>query len=104
MNLKELTQQSLEIKELYSRFEKDQYGREWGTEEIYTALVSDIGDLGRLVLAEEGVEHITSLEKRLKHEIGECLWGISIIAAKYNIDLEESFVAQVENVKTITSK
>lgn len=104
MNLQEVVQQSLASKELYSAFEKEEYGRKWTDEEIYTGLVSDIGDLGRLVLAQEGVEHIDEIPEKLKHELGECLWGIAALAGKYGIDLEEAFALQLENVKRITSR
>jgi NTP pyrophosphatase (non-canonical NTP hydrolase) len=86
MNLKDITTQSIEAKKAYASFEKNKYGREWNEEEIYTGLVSDIGDLGRLVLAKGGVEMIPDLEDKLKHELGECLWGIAVLAGKYNIE------------------
>lgn len=103
MNLKEITEQSLKSQELYSQFEEGQFGRKWTHEEIYTGLVSDIGDLGRLVLAQEGVEHVDDLTAKLKHELGECLWGIATLAGKYHIDLDEAFLLQLDNVKRITS-
>jgi NTP pyrophosphatase (non-canonical NTP hydrolase) len=103
MNLKEIVEKSIASKEEYAQFEKTHYGREWTQEEIYVALVSDIGDLGRLVLSKEGVENIADVEKKLKHELGECLWGIAALAGKYNIDLEDAFLAQLHNVKKITT-
>lgn len=104
MNLKDVVEQSLASKDLYGEFEKAKFGKEWSDEEIYTGLVSDIGDLGRLVLAKAGVEHIDGVEAKLKHELGECLWGIAVLAGKYNIDLEEAFALQIENIKRITAE
>lgn len=104
MNLKEVVEQSLSSREMYAEFEKIKFGKAWSDEEIYTGLVSDIGDLGRLVLAKAGVEHIDGVEEKLKHELGECLWGIAVLAGKYHIDLDEAFALQLENIKRVTTE
>lgn len=104
MNLKDVVELSTQSRNAYALFEKEEYGRVWTDEEIYTSLVSDIGDLGRLVLAKEGVESVIELPERLKHEIGECLWGIAVLAGSYGVDLEEAFRSQLEHVKNMNSQ
>lgn len=101
MNIQELVQQAAGSRAQYAAFEKEHYGREWNNEEVYASLVSDIGDLGRLVLAKEGVEDVPDVREKLLHELGECLWGIAVLAHEYNIDLEEAFQKQMQNVRMI---
>jgi len=92
MNFKELSQKAIKIRNAYSILEKKKYGREWTKEQIAEGLVGDIGDLMKLVLAKNGVRNIEDADKKLAHELSDCLWSIIILAHKYEIDLEKSFL------------
>ena len=51
MQIKELTEKALRIQEEYRKFEDKKSFKHWDIEQTYDSLVSDVGDLGRLVLA-----------------------------------------------------
>jgi NTP pyrophosphatase (non-canonical NTP hydrolase) len=53
--------------------------------------VGDVGDLAKLVIAQEGRRDIADFEKKTAHELADCLWSIIVLADSYHIDLEESF-------------
>ncbi len=54
--------------------------------------MKDIGDLAKLVQAKEGVRHVEDLDSAIGHELADCLWSIIVLADKYNVDLEASFI------------
>lgn len=96
MNLNELTKKALETKSFYEAREQSESKKQWGTEEIYQALVSDVGDLGRVILAKEGFYDLTDTDTSLKHEFSEILYAVLLLANEYNIDLEQSFFDEMK--------
>lgn len=105
MEFEQLRVQALEVRQLYQRLEKRTYGREWTREELVLGLVGDVGDLVKLVQAAEGVRAIDDAKEKLAHELADCLWSLLVIAEKYDIDLQASFIATMEELKAhINSK
>lgn len=96
MKLQDISHEALRIKKLYAKYEKKKFGRKWKKEEMFTGLVSDIGDLSRLILAKEGMMNIDHLKERMEHEISECLWGILVLANEYDIDVEDAFTRNMK--------
>ena len=80
------------IRQLYAKFEKTQYGRVWTREEIMLGFVGDVGDLSKLIQANEGVRQIDNAKDKLAHELSDCLWSIVVLADLYDIDFETEFV------------
>ncbi|MEA2701498.1 MAG: hypothetical protein QOE22_207 [Candidatus Parcubacteria bacterium] len=99
MNLHDLEEEALKLKKEYEKFENRESFRPWGVEEIYESMVSDVGDLGRLVLAKQGFRDMPDLEKNLAHELAEILWATLILAKTYDVDLEKAFMDEVANRK-----
>jgi len=99
MNLDELTQKVLHIKSLYSDFEKRKSYKHWTIEETYEGLVSDVGDLGRLVLAKEGFREMPDLQKSLQHELAEILYATLLLSEQYKIDLTQAFLDEVDRLE-----
>jgi NTP pyrophosphatase (non-canonical NTP hydrolase) len=92
MNLKQLTERAMEVRDKYSTLEKSAYGREWTPGEIAQGFVGDVGDLMKLVMTKEGIRDIENVDEKLVHELSDCLWSLLVIAKKYNIDLERAFL------------
>lgn len=92
MDFQQLNKRALEIRALYSKTEKAKYGREWSMEEIALGLVGDVGDLAKLILAKSGVRETEDVNKKLTHELADCLWSLLVLAHINNIDLEQGFV------------
>ena len=104
MDFQEITKRALTIRSQYSDFEKQRYGRPWTSEEIALGLVGDVGDLAKLVMAENGRRDIPYSKRKLEHELADCLWSIIVLANLYNIDLENSFLETMDNLERHLSK
>ena len=79
MELENLFQKAIEVREQYAKLEQENYGRVWSREEITLGFVGDVGDLAKLVMAEEGVRNIPEAKQKLAHELADCLWSILVL-------------------------
>ncbi len=99
MDFQEITNRALSIRSQYAEFEKQNYGKSWSSEEIALGLVGDIGDLAKLVMAENGLRNIPNSKRKLGHEMADCLWSIIVLANLHEIDLEKSFLETMDNLE-----
>jgi NTP pyrophosphatase (non-canonical NTP hydrolase) len=100
MEFKSLIERAITIRTKYSEFEKEHYGREWNREELMLGFMKDIGDLAKLVQAKEGVRQVDDVDNALGHELADCLWSIIVLANKYDVDLEASFIKTMNELDT----
>jgi NTP pyrophosphatase (non-canonical NTP hydrolase) len=84
---------------MYATLEQRTHGRAWTHEEIALGFVGDVGDLVKLVMAQEGVRQIPDAQSRLAHELADCLWSVLVLAGVYGIDLEEAFLHTMDNLE-----
>jgi len=66
--------------------------------------VTDVGDLMKLVMTKDGIRDVGSLNaealnEKMAHELSDCLWSVLILAKKYNIDLEKSFLQTMDELE-----
>ena len=54
MEFQKLMERALEIRKQYEVKEKQLYGSAWTNEEIALGFVGDVGDLAKLIVAENG--------------------------------------------------
>lgn len=99
MELEKFSKEALRIHKLYVEYEKKKFGKKWNTEELFIGLVSDIGDLSRLVLAKKGMMKIKNLKEQLGHEISDCLWGILVLADEYDVDIKKVFFKNMKELE-----
>ena len=99
MEFKQIIQRALEIREKYAELEKKKYGKEWSKEQIMEGFVGDIGDLAKLIMTKEGVRDIENVDKKLAHELADCLWCVLVLADKYGIDIEKSFLNTMDELE-----
>lgn len=99
MDFKSLQQRALEIREKYSKLEEQKNGISWTNAQIMEGFVGDVGDLMKLVMAKEGVRDIEDVDNKLAHELSDCLWSILVLANKYNVDLEASFLQTMDELE-----
>jgi NTP pyrophosphatase (non-canonical NTP hydrolase) len=83
------------VKSLYSELEIKKYGKEWSASQIALGFVGDVGDLMKLVMSKEGVRDIENSDEKMKYELSDCLWSVIILSDRYNVDLEESFLSNM---------
>lgn len=103
MNFKDLEKSALRLNELYEQLEIKMYGRVWTTEELTLGFVGDVGDLAKLIQANEGVRKIDDCKEKLGHELSDCLWSILVLANKCGIDLEAEFAKNTNELMEYVS-
>lgn len=96
---KDLTDRAWRVRQLYARLEALRYGRAWTAQEVALGFVGDVGDLAKLVQAKEGVRDIPDVQAKLAHELADCLWSVMTLAQLYEVDLEASFLATMDELE-----
>jgi len=99
MEFKDLIKIAKDIRGKYSEFEKQKYGREWTRSEIAQGFVGDVGDLMKLVMAKEGIRDNQDVDEKIAHELSDCLWSIIVLADKFGVDLEGSFLGTMNELE-----
>ena len=92
MEFLKIMERAGEIRRQYEVQEKQLYGSAWNSEEIALGFVGDVGDLAKLIVAENGKRKIANSKEKLAHELSDCLWSVIVLAQLHDIDLENSFI------------
>ncbi len=90
MDLGEMQQRAVEIHDLYDALNRRER-RVWRRDEFLLGFVGDVGDLAKLIMAEEGARQVPGGRAALEHELADCLWSVLILAHLYGIDLAGAF-------------
>jgi len=98
MELKNLIERATEIRNKYQKLEQKLHGKTWGTEQLMGGLVTDIGNLMRVVMAKEGYRQLKDkdIDKELAHQFSDCLWSLLVLSSKYDINLEKEFLRTMD--------
>lgn len=104
MEFQQLVERALAVRAQYAELERSCYGRSWENDEIALGFVGDVGDLAKLVIAQNGVRAIPDQQARLAHELCDCLWSIIVLAHNYDIDLEAAFQENMDALTTLIEK
>lgn len=81
----------MEIREKYGLLEIKQNGKEWSVKELAKGFLRDVNELINLI--ENSGDRVV-----IAHEISDCLWSILVLAHKLNIDLEASFMDNMDKL------
>jgi NTP pyrophosphatase (non-canonical NTP hydrolase) len=103
VSLDELLRQAIRIHDLYDRLNLHERGRVWTREEFMLGFVGDVGDLAKLVMAEEGARDMPGGRAALEHELADCLWAVLILAHRYDVDLEATFRRTMADLESAIS-
>lgn len=87
------------IRRLYEEKEKQLYGSPWTSEEIAPGFVGDVGDLAKLISAENGRRNMADSREKLGHELADCLWSVIVLSKIHGIDLEKSFTSTMDELE-----
>jgi len=101
LSLGEINERSAKIRALYHELEQHHHGSEWTVEEDALAFLTDAGLVGRLAMSQQGRWLKANTNEELQHKIGECIWWISVLANRMDIDLNaavEDFLTNTENL------
>jgi NTP pyrophosphatase (non-canonical NTP hydrolase) len=99
MEFQKIIDRALEIRKLYAARENQLYGSPWGSEEITLGFVGDVGDLAKLITAENGKRDIPNSHEKLGHELADCLWSLIVLSKTHGIDLERAFLATMNELE-----
>lgn len=99
MEFSTLIQSASAIREMYSDYEQRLYGTAWTNEELALGFVGDVGDLVKLVMAQNGRRKIPDAQNRLAHELADCLWSVIVLAKAHDIDLERAFLETMNDLE-----
>jgi NTP pyrophosphatase (non-canonical NTP hydrolase) len=91
VDLDELKRQAIRIHDLYDELNRRDRGRVWTREEFLLGFMGDVGDLAKLIMAEEGAREVPGGRAALEHELADCLWSVLILAHRYEVDLVDAF-------------
>ena len=89
----------MDVRRQYEAKEHQQYGSAWTSEEIALGFVGDVGDLAKLIMAENGRRNIANSKEKLEHELSDCLWSLIVLSRLHNIDLESSFLRTMDELE-----
>jgi NTP pyrophosphatase (non-canonical NTP hydrolase) len=99
MEFQKIIDRAMHIRGLYEEHEKQQYGSAWTSEEVALGFVGDVGDLAKLVMAENGTRNIANSREKLEHELSDCLWSVIVLSRLHDINLESSFMSTMDELE-----
>ena len=99
MEFGQLVKRAMEIRRQYEAKEKQLYGSAWTNEEIALGFVGDVGDLAKLVVAQNGKRNISDSQEKLAHELADCLWSVIVLAELHNVNLETAFIKTMDELE-----
>jgi len=99
MEFQKLIDRAIAVRKQYSEKEQALYGSSWTSEEIALGFVGDVGDLVKLIVAENGKRNIPNSKEKLEHELSDCLWSIIVLAELHGISLEKAFMNTMDEVE-----
>ena len=100
MELSELTERAMQIRQRFDEAAKAQNSRGWTREEVMQGFVGDVGDLMKLVMAKAGMRPVNDVDRKLAHEISDCLWSVLVLAKLYDMNLEQEFLHAMTEIET----
>lgn len=103
MELAQLTERAMQIRQGFAAYEQRRTGRTWTREEIMQGFVVDVGDLMKLVMAKNGARLVDDVDRKLAHELSDCLWSILVLAKLYDVDLEKEFLKTMDELRQGTA-
>lgn len=99
MELKQLSERAMQVREKFAQFEKAKTGKSWTRYDIMMGFVGDVGDLAKLTMAQEDKREISDKDEKIAHELADCLWSVLVLSKMYEIDLEEAFAKTMNELE-----
>jgi NTP pyrophosphatase (non-canonical NTP hydrolase) len=99
MDFQGMVDRALMVRKLYEERETQLYSSPWTKAEIALGFVGDVGDLAKLVIAENGKRNIENSHEKLEHELSDCLWSVIVLAHLHEVDLEVSFINTMDELQ-----
>ena len=84
-DLIKLQDRAMEIRRRYDELEKKRDGQPWSGLQLANGFKKDVSNLIELLEA-KNID-----QKKLNHELADCLWSVLVIARKTGVDIERAF-------------
>ncbi|WP_020577170.1 hypothetical protein [Actinopolymorpha alba] len=104
MDLEQLTARAMRVHALYDELNLRQRERSWTREEFMLGFVGDVGDLAKLVMAEEGARDMPGGRAALQHELADCLWSVLVLAKLYDVDLSVEYPRTLDELEAAITR
>ncbi|MDZ4295808.1 MAG: MazG nucleotide pyrophosphohydrolase domain-containing protein [Patescibacteria group bacterium] len=104
MDFQELIERARYIKGRNAEMTAAEGNTPWGAAERFQGLVGNVGDLAKLVMAKNGFRTYPDLDKKLRHELADCLWSVIILADETGVDLENAFFETMDELEARANK
>jgi NTP pyrophosphatase (non-canonical NTP hydrolase) len=98
MDLPQFTARAMELHRRFSETAAARGNHPWTREEVMQGFVGDVGDLMKLVMAKAGARPAAEVDRKLAHELADCLWSVLVLAELYGVDLQKEFPAMINEV------
>jgi NTP pyrophosphatase (non-canonical NTP hydrolase) len=95
MEFSEILQKSREVREAYAAGNEKQ----WTSAEYMQGFMGDVGDLSKLLMAKNGFRPSKESDPAIAHELADCMWSILIMADELGINLEQTFMDNMNELK-----
>jgi len=99
MSFKKIIDRTKEVWQYYIESDKRRLGKEWHRGEYAKALSADVGALVKLTMAKDGLREVENVDQKLKHEIGDVLSALIMVAIKYDVDIEKAFFETMDELE-----
>jgi NTP pyrophosphatase (non-canonical NTP hydrolase) len=50
-------------------------------------------------MAKDGIRSGDDIDEKIGHELADCLWCVLVLAGKYNVDIEKSFLQTMDKLE-----
>jgi len=100
MDFQGIIDRAMQVRKLYEEMETQLYGSPWTSQEIALGFVGDVGDLAKLITAENGRRAIPDSKEKLEHELADCLWSLIVLSKLHAVDMEKSFLSTMDSLET----
>lgn len=99
------TEQAVRVRRFYQQLEEHNHNGAWTTEEDMLAFTTDIGALGRLVMAAEGRwVYDGEVKSELTNKLAECLWWILVLSDRLGVNMTEAFTSFMDKLERDLAK
>lgn len=95
----DLLKRAVKIRNKYDQLNKAKRNVQWSEQQLMAGFVGDVGDLSKIIMAKHGLRDMDDVDKKLAHELSDCLWSVLVLASKYNIDLASEFMKTMDGIE-----
>jgi NTP pyrophosphatase (non-canonical NTP hydrolase) len=99
VDLPQLTERALQVRQRLNATAAARGGRPWTREELMQGFVVDVGELMQLTMAKAGARQVADVDRKLAHELSDCLWSVLVLAHEHGVDLEKEFLGTMKAIE-----